>query len=476
MARRTERAFIWVPKAKSTRYSIEIDGVDLREEIVTASFTKSIIGLDSPCNISLIDVDGRYADTFVGGETIELKMDFSDGTTSQWKGTLEKPKKRFGANITVEIKGSHFQSDLLDITVTGDLTGGTTADDILKSIVDDHLTGYTYTNVTASTVTPTIKWQNKPFWDCIVDLCDVTDFDCFLDEDKDFHFFARESLNNDDEAIVWNDNMLEIIHLGVDTVDVKNRIIVYGEDEAGSKVIYQTDDTASQTTFGIKENIIQDSSIRTYTQAKELGDALLANQKDTANSGKIEAIILPDLRLGEMTYIIDPIQKVHARYRVVKYTHTLPEERTTVIVGKEKTIPTVLKQIKLEQLGKENLINPFKMKNSYNFTFDDLTKIDTVLSERITVSESNLKISSGTDAVMISNKRESSTDITKVHLKVVGDALSGTIYSISTDDGVSYQTVALESEVSVTAGKNLRVKIELNSTSTLIDSFVVLYR
>ena len=476
MPRRRERAFIWVPIPKDTRYSIEIDGVDKRKDIISAEFTRAIIGFESPCRINIIDTDGTLAGTYIGGETIELKMDFSDGTTSQWKGKLERPKKKSGDAYILELIGSHHQAELLDITVTEEYSGGTSADTILKSLVDTYLTGFTYTNVSSSTTNPTIKWNNKPFYDAVVELCNRAGFDCWVDSDKDFHFFERESINNDDMAIVWNDTLLEIEGLGIDTIDVKNRIIVYGEDEAGNPIVYQADDAASQTTYGIREKIIKDSGIRTYEQAKELAEAELASQKSTSTSGKVKTIIWPHLKLGYMTYIIHPIQKIHARYRVVKYTHFLPNEMSSVVVAKEKTLPIILKNRKLAEEGSESLINPFKMRNSYNFSFDDFTKIDQVLSDHITVLESNLKISTGTVGNMISNKRTSPSDITKVHLKVVGDALSGTKYYISTDDGINFNEVALESKVTVTAGKSLRVKINLNSASTLIDSFVVMYK
>ncbi len=479
MPRRRKPAFVWIPIPKDTKYSIEIDGVDKRKDIISAEFTRAIIGLESPCRINIIDTDGTLAEKYVGREIIELKMDFGDGTTSQWKGKLERPKKKSGDVYTLELIGSHHQAELLDITVTEQYIGGATADTILKSLVDTYLTGFTYTNVSSSTTYPTIKWNNKPFYDAVVELCNRAGFDCWLDSDKDFHFFKRESINNDDMAIVWNDTLLEIENLGVDTIDVKNRIIVYGEDESGNPIVYQTPDSDAQDsidTYGIKEKIIKDSSIRSYEEAKELGDAELASQKSTSTSGKVKTIIWPHLVLGYMTYIIHPIQKIHARYRVVKYTHFLPNEMSSVVVAKEKTLPTILKDRKLAEEGSESLINPFKMKNSFNFTFDDMTKIDIVLSDHIIVLESNLKVSAGTVGNMISNRRSSTTDITKVHLKVVGDALSGTIYYISTDDGVIWTEVSLESEVTVTAGKSLRVKINLNSASTLIDSFVVLYK
>lgn len=481
MPRREERGFIWIPREKNTKYSIEIDGVDVTTDVISSEWTRSIIGLESPCKLTLIDTDGFYADTYVGGEVVELLLDFSDGTTSQWKGKLERPKKKFGTAYTIEVVGSHYQSNLLDITVTEQYDGVLTDDEIFKDLVDKYLTGYTYTNVSAGTITPTVRWDNKPLWDCIVDLCDLSVRDASLDSDKDFHYFDKESIENTTDAIVWGDNLLEIENLGVDTIDVRNRVIVYGEDDTGLPIVYQTPDTnatASQALFNLKEKVIKDNSIKTYEQAKETGDSELEAQKNTSEKGEIKSLILPDLNPGDMLWVTNPVQKVNGKYRIVKYTHFLPIEQTKVIISKEKTIPQIFKDRKKAELQLQKITNPYKMTDSYNFTFDNFNQIDQSLSVNTTVFEGYLKIieGGGTTGTMVSSLRTALSDITYVQLKVVGDVLSSTKYYISTDNGDTYNSVELETEISVPAGTTLRVKVELNSILTLIDSLVVLYR
>jgi len=476
MARRRRQAFVWIPRVQSTAYSIEIDGVDVTDDATLGSqWTWGIFGFECLCTIKLIDADGKYAETYVGGETIELKLDFSSGTTSIWKGTLKKPKRRFGTSIELTAVGSHYQSDLLDITVTEEYLKTKTADAILKDLVDNYLTGYTYTNVLTCTTVPTIRWDNKPLWDCIVDLCELAGFDCYLDSDKDFHFFERESIENTTDAIVWNDNMLSILSFGNNVIEIKNRIIVYGEDDNGLPIIYRTDDATSQVTYGIKEKVIKDTSIKTYEQAKNVGDTELELQKSIASQGEIDSLILPDIRPGDMIWISNPVQRINGQFRIVKFTHYLPEEITKVIIAKENTLPQLFKERKKAELGLQKIINPFKMTNSYNFPFDNTDNIDDPLSSGVTVLESNLKISTGAIGTMISNLRTATEDITAVHLKVIGDTLAGTQYFISTDNGDTYTEVNLETKTFVTAGTQLRVKVILNSTSTRLDSLAVLY-
>lgn len=487
MARRRRQAFVWVPREKNTKYTIYINSVDVTRDVINSEWTRSIIGLESPCKLTLIDSDGAYADTYVGGEVVELLLDFSDGTTSQWKGKLERPKKKFGAAYTLEVIGSHYQSDLLDVTVTEEYTKTKSADAILKDLIDNYLNTadtpeYTYDDVKPvpdSIPFPTIRWDNKPLWDCIVDLCNLVGFDCYLDSDKNFHFFERESIENTTDAIVWKDNLLEIVDLGTDTIDVKNRIIVYGEDDTGLPIVYQTPDsdaTISQSTYKLKEEIIKDTSIKTYENAKEIGDAELSLQKDTSTKGEIRSIILPDINPGDVIWITNPIQKVHGQFRIVKYTQFLPIEQTKVIITKEKTIPQIFKDRKKAELQLQKITNPFKMTNSFNFPFDDLSNIDEILSQDVTVAESNLKISSGSVGTMISNLRTATENITQVHLKVIGDALAETTYWASSDNGDTYTQINLETLTYIPTGTQLRLKVILNNTNTRVDSIALLYK
>lgn len=468
---------IWLPRVRTTFYSVEIDGVDVTTEILSAEFVSGIIGIDTSCKVTLIDPDGTYARLYTGNETIEYFADFLDGTRSNWKGTLEMPKRQFGDNYTLELIGSHYQSKILDVTVTEEYNGEASCDEILINLINTYLPGYTYTNVASSSVNPTIKWSNKPLGDCIIDLCDQAGFDAYIDSDKDFHFFEKESIENTNDAIVWNDNLLNIVSFGADNLDIRNRIIVYGEDETGLPIVYQADDTASQSTNGIKEKIVKDSSIRKYDAAKELGDALLATEKSKANKGELRCLLMPYLKPGDMTWFSHPVQDIHGTYRVVKYISKIPDEITNVIISKDENIPTIFKDRKNAELASENLTNPYKMTGSLNLTFDDDSEYDSSASSGITVTEGNLRTDGGAAGTMVSNRRTETSDITNVHLKAVGDAVAGTLVYVSTSDGGSWELVSLDSNISLASpGRILRIKIVLASADTRIDSIVAMYK
>lgn len=473
----TKEFKIWLPRTQNPYYSIEIDGVDVTTEVLDAEFTNGILGIECPCKVTLIDPNGTYAKLYGGGETIEFFLDFVDGTTSSWKGTLETPKKKFGETYLLELIGSNYQSDLLDITVTEEYID-TPADDVLKDIINKYLTGYTTTNVATSDDNLTIKWNNKPLYDCIIDICSNVGFDCYVDTDKDVHFFEQESISNTNESIVWNNNLREIISFGTDNIDIKNRIIVYGEDETGLPIVYQVDNAASQATYGVKEKVIKDSSIRTYEQAKGQGDGILAQEKEKSNKGEFRCLLLPYLNPGDMIWTTHPIQDIHGEYRIIQYTHKIHGQETNVIISKIKTIPGLFKDRKKAELATENITNPYKMTGSLNLTFDDDTEYDAVASSGVETSEGKLKMESGVGTgIMVSNRRTEANNITTVHLKIIGDYLAGATYKISTNDGGTYEDVNLEEEIILnSSGKNLRLKITITEENTRVDSVVVMYK
>lgn len=477
MPRRKIPTFIWIPKEKNTSYSITIDGEDVTADEISSEWTRALIGNESICKLTLIDTDGTYQAKYTGGEVIELKLDFGSGTLSQWKGTLDAPRIGAGDAYDLELVGSHFQEDLLDVTVTEVFNGENTADEILQILTDKYLIGFTYNNVLASTTKPTKTWENISFWDCVLELCEEAGFDAYVDSDKDIHFFERGSIDNNDEAVVWSDNLLAINNFGTNRVDIRNRIIVYGETGSGMPIVYQADDLDSQDQFGIKEMIIKDSNIKTREGAKNTADSELANRRALASYGDCNCIILPELRLGENTFFIHPPQNIHDRFKPVSYTHYLPNEATTVVFQQKKTIPLLFKQRKNAEVSQQNLLNPFRMTNSYPFEFDDESNIDLVSSSNILISESNLKVASGTTATMVSKTLNVDKDVSYVHIKVTGNVLTGARFYINAIDTSQWQLIPRDTETIVAApGKFLRLKIEIDSASTLVESCVVMFR
>jgi hypothetical protein len=468
---REYQGWIFIPKDLVDDYTIYLDGVDVTADVISSEWTKGLFGYESKCELELID-DGNYSNSITGGETIELKF----GSTSRWKGQVDKPKKRFGQTYTLGVTGSHFQNNLLNIMVTESYDGTMTDDAILKDLVSIYLTGYTTTNVAVSTNSSTINWDEKPLFDCILDLCTNSDFDCYLDEAKDFHFFEKESIENTDDAIIWDDNWLSASDgFGTDENDIRNVVRVYGEDEAGLPVIYETSDSTSETASGTREKVIKDSNIKNYTHAKQVGDATLAQNKDKEEKGEMDSLLIDTIQPGQLLWISHPIQHIHGQYRVVKYTHKLPILQTTTVISNETKIPTIFKDRKAAEQRQEGLTNPYGMISSFNCSFLNLNGVDTTLSSNIGITDGSLYMTLA-NGVMITNNKTESSNRTYFQLKVNGDVLAGNTYEVSTDGGSTFTAINLETETLLTAGTSIRIKITLTDANTRISGICLLMR
>ena len=468
--------FVWFEETRITKWSILIKGINIRDDIISGKFTRGLIGEEMGCEIDLENSGEKYTGEFSAGNIIQFKMDFSDGSTVQWEGKLESLKNQFsGIGIILKIKGSHYTSALLDKTVIKEYTNSIISD-ILKNLIDTFLTGFTYNNVqTINIVVDKIKWNNKPFLDCVIDLMKLGNADCFVDNSKDFNFFTKNSITNENEAVVRDQTLIDLNDFGTDSVDVRNKIRVHGE-AGGLPVLHTSSDTSSQTVYDTKEKIITDTSLTDETQAEELSNAERDVLKEPPTRGNPTTFFMRQLVPGHLTYVVFPPLDITAPYRLAKYTFFVPNETMELSFNEEIGIPQLFKERIKKDIGQETITNPFNMDYSYNFTFDDLSKVDETESINITVSNGKLKVKSGSSGTMISLTKTTPVTVTSVHLLVVGEVLGNTKFYISADNGVNYQEVTVNTLTNLTnTGNQLKLKIELNSSTTEIDSAAILY-
>ena len=253
-----EKGFIWLPPEKDLVYTVYIDETDETSNYFTAEFTKAICPETGSFKIELINAGGKYTDKFSQNGIVQFYADYEgSGPTKRFEGNIDTIKNVFdnSKGYTLVLEGGHVSTkELIRTHVTASYSGEKTCDEIFKEIVDDNLTGYTYTNVSASTEKPVINWSNKPFWDCVNDLCKLAKsggrFDAYCDDSKDFHFFEEKSIHNSTEAIVWNQTLVSTSGLGTQSLDTRNYVQVLGDDGTGIPIISTSEDTASQSAGG----------------------------------------------------------------------------------------------------------------------------------------------------------------------------------------------------------------------------------
>jgi hypothetical protein len=425
--------FIYYPKDHTLNFKVMVEHngvvVDYTDYVISCEYTSVVTDEIGNCKVTFDNGDGEITDTFYLNDIIYIYFDLTDATTLKFKGYIEKPKKVFKEAVnSLEVTGRHLSSELLDLTVTEEFTN-TEVSAILISLIAEYLSGYTSTNVATVGTTASVKWSNKPFWECVQDICGMVNYDCYVDNDKDFHFFAKGSIICATEAVVEDQNMIEISNLSDDVSDVKNEVVVYGEDDEGLPVIYTSSDSSSQTSYGFKEKIVKDTDISTSTYAQNVADGEIELAKEPNTKGDIQSFTLIDLNQGDKLWIASPSHEIHASYRISKFTHDVIEGNTFCTVEREQKIPDVFKQRFEKEMQTEKIINKYRMKYSYNFTFDGYADVDVAKCSNITISNGMLYLTStASSGTFISNAKTAAENATSCELKVKAQDMGASTY------------------------------------------------
>ncbi len=134
-----------------------------------------------------------------------------------------------GVLLAYEIRCKDY-SQYLDRKLVVRNYAGQTARAIVLDIISSFTSGFTTANVAISTPTvATIKFNYEQVTRCLNDLCDQIGYDWYVDNDKDIHFFAQETVvapfNLSDTSDTYEFDTLEINNT---ILQLKNAIYVRG--------------------------------------------------------------------------------------------------------------------------------------------------------------------------------------------------------------------------------------------------------
>ncbi len=479
--RRIKRRFIPIEPDRTTIWTASIAGTDITDFILSATFPHGLISEELICEIELDNSGEDFTNKFKARDTIQFKMDFSTGSTLQFEGEVEEIKAKLeGGFFKLAIKGGHFTAQLLDVMVTAEFIQAKISD-IRTTIINDHLTDFTTTNIETNNTLIDIKFVNKPLLDCLLALDIEGDEDTYVDFNKDFHTFKKNSKEN--LNIHFTDQTGSLINLrglGTDSAEVRNKITVYGE-AGGLPVIATSEDLASETTFRTKEKVITDNTIVDEDIAQTTGDAETVLLKDPLNQGSADTLFWTNINPGDKAYVISTPHLIHDLFRIVKFVFRVPGETMGVFFNKERSIPKLFKDRIKKDLAQETIVNKNKMTNSFNFGSEigfNENKIDGDASNDIKVVDGNLQMDGSVESAnMISINKDIPITANSVEVRVIGESRDGTNYYINAEGTNIWQQVILETPTTVTTpGTKLRLRIELTSTTTRIRSAVILYK
>jgi len=476
---KTNQIYIPIPKARNTHCKVEINGDDMTTRVIKSSFIYPCTSGIGTFTATISNAFGQYNGSFAEGQYVKFYADNADATTLQFWGRIDYIKNNISdSGQFLEIEGRHRNYLLTETLVCYSVVGATTSD-ILKAIIDQlpGTYGFTQTNIATDTTTMNVEWNYKPFWDCVVELCNKAGFDCYVDNDLDFHYFEANSILNADEAIVEGDNFISTKDWGTDNTYEKTRVTAIGQDNEGLPIVYTAivDDEGTD----IREVFVRDSSANTEASVQNIAEAKLSELTNRNPQATIKSYGLDSLKPGENLPIIVPRQQINGQYKVIEIHHNFGAEyggwREELIIEEEAVgTATIIQKVMQKTNLAINSDNINKLNYSYNFSFDD----DKGTHSTTEITEGVLKTTTGNAAgTWISPNKPHGSNVTTCEIRAIGDAIPGTLFYASADGGNTWKSLGSTRTLYTFSppGENIKIKVIFASESTQIKSLVLLY-
>jgi hypothetical protein len=480
LMRESTELFIPIPKVRNTKVKVEVAGDDLTGRVRESLWVYPVTDGIGTFRFALSNAFGQISDSYKEGDIVKFYADNKDASTIQFWGRIDHVKDDVSDNGQfLVIEGRHRAYKLTEFLVCHSALNTPTSQ-ILKDIIDKlpESYGITYDNVSTSDDSMSVEWNYKPFWDCVIELCNFADdtrHDCYIDNDLDAHYFEENSIVNETDAVVEGDNEISSKGWGINDYYEKTRVIASGQTKEGLPIVY----TAISATEGDeqREAFVKDVSADTAEKVKNLAEARLSSLTNRTPEASIKSFGLETIKPGENLSVLIPRQKVYGQYKIIKIMHKFGAKsggwRTEIMVEQhEEDVPRVLREMdrKSDRLRQADNIN--KLNFSWNFDFSS----DSGIHSGTEITEGVLKTDGGASGTWISDINQPSDIPTKFELRVIGQSIPGTVFYVSVDNGLIYQTIVPnELKLIELQGKNILLKVDINSVVTQIYSMVLLY-
>jgi hypothetical protein len=491
----TVPAHVWIPPTTTAAYKLTVTknyGLDneivddLTDKVYLLEISDGVTDLIGNFSFELWNPDESLTGYWTGMELFRYYSDYdSVATNCRFSGYIEKISYK---DNKIVLSGRSVALKFMEITVTSSYSNtycSTIFIDIaeLSGITSSALPISSGGFVEYSNTTLNVSWSNKPYMECVKELCTAAGFDAYLDHNLSWHFFPASSVKNTGEAIIHDYNLFEVSEFADDITQVKNRIIVYGANIDGVQIIYTANDKNSQTAYGVREEVVSDTSISTYDDAKDYAEFLKSSKKDPPKTGEVTGALLATIQPGEQIYLSSPDNNIQPNlYDINSYKHKIDLNRgltTNVVVNKEpRKFTHILKNI-IESSNKQQdtSVNPHNMQSSYIFTFDEALGSDESYSN--TALSNGVLYASLANGYWISPTRVLDTQITEAYLVANADTMTGLTFYVSGNDGLAWEQIIPSSSkinLSSSIGTELRVKVVFGSTTPQLQSLSLMYR
>jgi len=435
-ARKSRRGTIWIQyPLDNIKWKVELGGIDITSTVIKYEWEK-------PVNQNI----GNFKITFVKDncdlqsyrdKVVNIYEDLVDATKLVFSGKVETPKD--DSNGAIVIEGLYVSGDLMQI----------------KSL------GFTKGTINSTTERMSVKWEGKPFFDCIEDIINKCGFVMRISPLKVFSFFDKGSEICTNDALVYSQNYVSSKELGFSNVPLKDKVIVVGSSN-DIPIIYTLG-------TGTRELIVKDDNLKTYDEVKSRAQAEYLNGIQPAITGSGVGIGFFYVNEGEKMRVSIPPKNIHDWYFVLSIKRKYPQFTMDLELEKRlKGIAGYLRATKKTQVQIQRLKNKNEMKYTYPRNMNDGFFSGDSYSN-VEIVNGVLKLMSGmSEGYLILETKELDYNVTQGELRVSGEGLETLVCFISNDNKRNWTNCNLNEIKDFTeSGKKLSVKVVLSSNEKI---------
>lgn len=486
----------FIPPVFSPVYKIEVvtdtETLDVTDLLVDGNYTDGVTNSIGNFEFKILDPSNINSEKIEEFDTVNVYMDYGKtATTLRFTGKIERKSNQelvyltisgrsvamitTGTNITYSSGGYKARSQILKDIINATKTDGETpkyfSGLISDSGIEDDLTEIN------------VNYEEIPFWNIVEEICTSGGRDAYIDVNNVFHYFLKGSRENTSEAVVEDINLIEASDYAKDTEEVYTKVRVYGKKYEGIPVIASSTQDTSNTKGIVKELKIDNGSVDSTLQATDLAEAYATDKRLPPTLGNITSLLLPTLLPGEKVKITSPTNNIPPEYyniNLFKHIFSINgSPQTELIIQKQKVqLSTIIKGNIKFQSDVVDSANKYDMDFSQVITFEE----DSGVHNNTIINEDYLKVKQGASSgSWVSDLIELDNDVTQIEFRFSGDYLikqygATTSYIwFSLDGGTTWQVYGFGT-TEVPSGRDLKIRIDLNSSDAQVKAVSVLYK
>ncbi|MHA1690047.1 MAG: hypothetical protein ACTSU7_00285 [Candidatus Heimdallarchaeaceae archaeon] len=485
----------FIPPRFSPIYKIEIitdtETIDLTDFLVKGEYTDGITDSIGSFNMQFLDPVNNIIGRVEEFDTIKIYLDYGKvATTLRFTGKIEKLSN--SNQIYLDLVGRSIAMITSGVNVTYSSNGEKSRSVILTEIIEKYFSGEISTSgIEIDAGTKNVNYAEIPFWEVVSDICNAAFYDAYISPTQVFNYFVRGSRTNETEAIVENMNLIKSPEYGKNTQEIYTKVRVYGSEAGNVPIIYSSESDTTNTKGIVKELKLDNGSVVTPSQGKNLADFKFDSIKTAPTLGTVLSLMLPTIAPGEKIAIANPINNIPpANYEINTFRQIFSNTQapqTEVVISKQKLdFAQVIKRNIQFQTHVTTNPNPEEMDYTLVFDYDVVgeklftegTFSDTELEINETTGKGVIKVSTGETGSWLSEVIQLEGVPAAIELRENSTDLAGTKFFVSANGGLNFRELKADggSFEFDNPQASLQLRMDLKSSTTRIEKVGIYYK